>query len=68
MTARLTINYEKKPCYDIVFSDSFTLLWEELEKINFFSKFMGVIIKDGTDLYNGFGIAFHNVYHIYKGI
>lgn len=31
---------------------------EELEKINFFSKFMGVIIKDGTDLYNGFGIAF----------
>ena len=34
MTERLTINYEKKPCYDIVFSDSFTLLWEELEKIN----------------------------------
>lgn len=31
---------------------------EELEKINFFKTFMGVIIKDGTDLYNGFGIAF----------
>lgn len=31
---------------------------EELEKINFFKSFMGVIIKDGTDLYNGFGIAF----------
>ena len=31
---------------------------EELEKINFFESFMGVIIKDGTDLYNGFGIAF----------
>ena len=27
---------------------------EELEKINFFESFMGVIIKDGTDLYNGF--------------
>lgn len=34
MTERLTINYEKKPCYDIVFSDSFALLWEELEKLN----------------------------------
>lgn len=31
---------------------------KELEKINFFKSFMGVIIKDGTDLYNGFGIAF----------
>ena len=31
---------------------------EELEKINFFKSFMGVIIKDGTHLYNGFGIAF----------
>ncbi len=31
---------------------------EELEKIPFFNKFMGIIIKDGTDLYNGFGIGF----------
>ena len=31
---------------------------EELEKINFFKSFMGVIVKDGTDLYNGFGITF----------
>ena len=31
---------------------------EDLEKIDFFKLFMGVIIKDGTDLYNGFGIAF----------
>lgn len=31
---------------------------EKLEKINVFNSFMGVIIKDGTDLYNGFGIAF----------
>lgn len=31
---------------------------EELEKINFFKSFMGVIIKGGTDLYNSFGIAF----------
>ena len=31
---------------------------EELEKINLFKSFMGIIIKDGTDLYNGFGIGF----------
>lgn len=31
---------------------------ERLEKINFFKSFMGIIIKDGTDLYNGFGIGF----------
>lgn len=31
---------------------------EELEKINFFKSFMGVIVKDGTNLYNGFGTAF----------
>ena len=31
---------------------------EELEKINFFKSFMGIIVKDGTDLYNGFGVGF----------
>ena len=46
-------------------NDKHTRMWtmkckkhEELEKINFFKSFMGVIIKDGTNLYNGFGIAF----------
>lgn len=46
-------------------NDKYTRMWtmkckkhEELEKINFFRSFMGVIVKDGTDLYNGFGIAF----------
>lgn len=34
MPERLTINYDKKPCYDIVFSDSFDLLWNELQKLN----------------------------------
>ena len=44
--------------------DKYTRMWamkckkhEELEKINFFKTFMGIIIKDGTDLYNGFGIG-----------
>lgn len=40
---------------------------EELEKINFLKSFMGVIIKDGTDLYNGFVIAFSQcVSHIQR--
>ena len=31
MAQRMTINYEKKPCYDIVFTDSFNLLTDELQ-------------------------------------
>ena len=34
MAQRLTINYEKKPCYDIVFSQSFDGLAEELAELN----------------------------------
>ena len=34
MCERLTINYEKKPCYDILFCTSFDYFVEELEKIN----------------------------------
>lgn len=33
MSERITINYEKKPCYDIVFSGSFDGLLEELNKL-----------------------------------
>lgn len=33
MAQRLTINYNKKPCYDIVFSKSFDGLGEELEEL-----------------------------------
>lgn len=34
MPERMTINYEKKPCYDIVFSESFDQLKEEFDKLN----------------------------------
>ncbi len=44
---------------------NYTRMWtmkskkhEELEKIEFFKLFMGVIVKDATDIYNGFGRAF----------
>lgn len=33
MAQRLTVNYEKKPCYDIVFSQSFDELGEELAEL-----------------------------------
>lgn len=46
-------------------NDKYTRMWtmkckkhEKLEEINFFKSFMGIIVKDGTDLYNGFGIGF----------
>ncbi|MDE6701459.1 MAG: iron-containing alcohol dehydrogenase [Acetatifactor sp.] len=31
MAQRLSVSYQKKPCYDILFSQSFTELWEELK-------------------------------------
>lgn len=33
MSERITINYEKKPCYDIVFEKDFCELLQELEKL-----------------------------------
>ena len=33
MANRMTINYEKKPCYDIVFARDFSLLAEELTEL-----------------------------------
>ena len=60
------IKVDGKAYNEICASDKkYTRMWtmkskkhEELEKINFFKSFMGIIIKDGTDLYNGFGIGF----------
>ena len=33
MSERLPIQYNKKPCYDIVFTQSFDTLWDELEAL-----------------------------------
>ena len=33
MSERLPITYNKKPCYDIVFTQSFDSLWEELKEM-----------------------------------
>jgi len=31
---------------------------EDLEAIDFLTKYLGIIVKDGTDIYNGFGTGF----------
>lgn len=46
-TNRLQIMYEKKPCYEIVFEQSFHQLWEELEKVGAAEKRL-CIITDST--------------------
>ena len=43
MSERLTINYEKKRCYDIVFAESFAELTEELSKLNISEKKVCVV-------------------------
>lgn len=43
MSERLTINYEKKPCYDIVFAESFAELTQELSKLNISEKKVCVV-------------------------
>lgn len=43
MSERLTINYKKKPCYDIVFAESFAELTEELSKLNISEKKVCVV-------------------------
>ncbi|MBP3603691.1 MAG: 3-dehydroquinate synthase [Lachnospiraceae bacterium] len=47
MSERITINYEKKPCYDIVFSKSFDSLGGELEKLSISERKI-CIITDST--------------------
>lgn len=52
MSERLTINYEKKPCYDIVFSTSFEELLEELNKLNIADRKVCIITDSHVkDLY-----------------
>ena len=33
MSERMPVLYNKKPCYDIVFTQSFRALWEELDAL-----------------------------------
>lgn len=48
MANRMTINYEKKPCYDIVFTDSFDLLIDELQAFDVENRRVAVIADSNT--------------------
>lgn len=48
MANRLTINYEKKPCYDIVFASDFGGLLEELQDLNIKERRAAIIADSNT--------------------
>lgn len=48
MANRLTINYEKKPCYDIVFASDFSGLLEELQDFNIEERKTAIIADSNT--------------------
>lgn len=48
MANRLTINYEKKPCYDIVFASDFSGLLEELQDFNIDERKTAIIADSNT--------------------
>lgn len=49
MANRMTINYEKKPCYDIVFARDFSLLAEELTDLGVDGRKIAVICDSNTE-------------------
>lgn len=48
MAERMTINYEKRPCYDIVFTRDFSLLTEELQAFDVENRRVAVIADTNT--------------------
>ena len=49
MANRMTINYEKKPCYDIVFAEDFSLLAEEFTDLGAAERRLAVICDSNTE-------------------
>lgn len=49
MANRMTINYEKKPCYDIVFARDFSLLADELSAFETQERKVAVICDSNTE-------------------
>ena len=48
MANRMTINYEKKPCYDIVFTKDFDLLLDELQAFDVENRRVAIIADTNT--------------------
>ncbi len=54
MSERLSVSYNRKPCYDIVFQQSFDGLWQELETLECGGRRLCVITDSKVDeLYGG---------------
>ncbi|MCQ2493107.1 MAG: 3-dehydroquinate synthase [Lachnospiraceae bacterium] len=49
MSQRMTVNYNKKPCYDIVYTNSFDKLLEELEGIEALGKRICIVTDSNVD-------------------
>jgi len=49
MSQRMTVNYNKKPCYDIVYTNSFDKLIEELEGIEALGKRICIVTDSNVD-------------------
>lgn len=48
MAERMTINYDKKPCYDIVFTQDFDLLADEMQALGIEGRRVAVIADSNT--------------------
>ena len=53
MAQRLPVLYNKKPCYDIVFSQSFDGLWEELQEFEAANKRLCIVTDSAVDALYG---------------
>ena len=49
MSERLAVLYNKKPCYDIVFSKSFDELWQELAVLECENKRLCIVTDSKVD-------------------
>ena len=49
MSQRMTVNYEKKPCYDIVFTHSFDELVPELNELGFTGRRICIVTDSNVD-------------------
>ncbi len=49
MENRITVNYQNKPCYDIVFENDFSLLKDEIEKLGFKDRKIAIITDSNVE-------------------
>ena len=57
MAQRLPVLYNKKPCYDIVFQQSFDGLWEELQELGASEKKLCIVTDSRVDELYGAQVA-----------